>query len=150
MKIERWKRVEALFQRTVDLGPAERAALLESECGTDLNLRQEVESLLRGDQHGDDAISRLEARTRPMLADPMLGRTLGAYRLTARLAAGGMGVVYLAKRSDGLFEQEVAVKLIRAEHASDWMLRRFEFERRTLAGCCNALRLQPTAAVMRR
>ncbi len=123
-----------MFHRAVDLGPDERALLLDAECGADLTLRQEVERLLRGDVAGGDSVSRLEARERPLLVDPMLGRTVGVYRLTARIAAGGMGVVYRAERSDGLFEQEVAIKLIRTERASDWMLRRFAFERRTLAG----------------
>jgi len=44
-----------------------------------------------------------------------------------------MGVVYRAERTDGLFEHEVAVKLIRTERATEGMVRRFERERRTLA-----------------
>ena len=43
---------------------------------------------------------------------------LGVYRLTERIAAGGMGVVYRGERADGLFEQAVAVKLIRADCAT--------------------------------
>lgn len=107
--------------------------MLDAECGTDHTLRAEVQRLLQGDGTGDDAFSRFEAHTRIVPTDPLLGRRLGAYRLTARLATGGMGVVYRGERADGLYQQEVAIKLIRAECASEWMLRRFEFERRTLA-----------------
>jgi ABC-type branched-subunit amino acid transport system substrate-binding protein len=46
-------------------------------------------------------------------ADP---RTIGGHRLLARIGAGGMGVVYLARAEDGGL---VALKLIRAEHAAD-------------------------------
>ncbi|MFE9775568.1 ABC transporter substrate-binding protein [Streptomyces sp. NPDC005931] len=41
---------------------------------------------------------------------------LGGHRLLARLGAGGMGVVYLARATDGRL---VALKVIRAEHAAD-------------------------------
>jgi serine/threonine protein kinase len=129
---DRWQRLESIFHRAADLAPAERQVLLDAECGDDVALRAEVEQLLRGDATGDDAFSRLEAHTRAG-TDPLLGRRLGVYELKARLAQGGMGVVYRAERIDGLFQQEVAIKLIRADGASDWMLRRFEFERRTLA-----------------
>lgn len=133
METERWRRIEALFHRAADLAASERAALLEAECGGDAELRAEVERMFSSDEAADDAFSRVEARTRAAAEDPLLGRRLGVYELTGRLAAGGMGVVYRARRADGLFEQEVAIKLIRAERATEWMLRHFEFERRTLA-----------------
>ncbi|MFJ5307072.1 bifunctional serine/threonine-protein kinase/ABC transporter substrate-binding protein [Streptomyces sp. NPDC088350] len=41
---------------------------------------------------------------------------LGGHRLLARLGAGGMGVVYLARTADGT---PVALKVIRAEYAAD-------------------------------
>ncbi|MGW7090672.1 protein kinase domain-containing protein [Streptomyces sp. NPDC054874] len=43
-------------------------------------------------------------------------RTVGPYRTLARLGAGGMGVVYLARSAGGAL---AAVKVIRAEHADD-------------------------------
>ncbi|RAG80757.1 serine/threonine protein kinase [Streptacidiphilus pinicola] len=43
-------------------------------------------------------------------------RTVGGNRLLARIGAGGMGVVYLARAQDGTL---VALKVIRAEHAAD-------------------------------
>jgi len=38
---------------------------------------------------------------------------VGAFRLVRRIGLGGMGGVWLAERSDGLYEQRVAVKFIR-------------------------------------
>jgi predicted Ser/Thr protein kinase len=43
-------------------------------------------------------------------------RTLGAYRLLARLGEGGMGTVYLARAAD---DRLVAVKVVRPEYADD-------------------------------
>lgn len=133
MEPERWRRAEELFHRAVVLEGAAREALLDVECGADGELRAEIEKLLRCDGQEGDAFSRVEVRPSRALVDPLIGRVLGAYRVTERIAAGGMGVVYRAERADGLFRQDVAIKLIRAERATEWMLRRFEFERRTLA-----------------
>ena len=59
-------------------------------------------------------------------------RQIGPYRIISALGEGGMGQVYLAERNDGIFEQEVALKL---PHSSfnNQMLQRFENERQILA-----------------
>ena len=41
---------------------------------------------------------------------------IGRYRLSARLGAGGMGVVYLGVAKDG---SQVAVKVLRSEFGDD-------------------------------
>jgi len=58
---------------------------------------------------GEDTL----ARTPLVHSDPA---QVGRYRLTARLGAGGMGVVYLGLAEDGT---PVAVKLLRPELADD-------------------------------
>lgn len=45
----RWRRLEELFFAAAELRGAARSALLESACGDDCALRQEVESLLEMD-----------------------------------------------------------------------------------------------------
>ena len=44
----------------------------------------------------------------------LAGQTLGAYTLVSPIGQGGMGSVWLAERSDGRFEGQVAVKLLNA------------------------------------
>ena len=66
--------------------------------------------------------------------DPMLGARVGAYLVEGRLGEGGMGRVYGAVRADGLFEQEVALKVVKRGMDTAAVLRRFEAERRILAG----------------
>jgi len=64
--------------------------------------------------------------------DPLLGSTIGHYRLLSLIATGGMGRVYRAVRTDGSFEREVAVKIV-PSGLGDEYARRFELERRILA-----------------
>jgi eukaryotic-like serine/threonine-protein kinase len=64
---------------------------------------------------------------------PWRGRTLGAYLIEDRIAAGGMGVVYRARRADEQFERGVAIKVLSSTLASDDAQRRFRTERQILA-----------------
>src|SRR5262249_53862730 len=117
--------------------PEQRAVFLDAACGGDSELRAEVETMLVGAD--DDAFLMTPAA---VLAAPMLepvvppeegGRVIGPYRLVRELGHGGMGVVYLADRIDGHFEQQVALKLIKRGMDSDEVLRRFRAERQVLA-----------------
>lgn len=91
-----------------------------------------------------EAWDRLDARLRAAiggaageLADgagsQWQGRMLGSYRIEGRIAAGGMGVVYRARRSDAQFERQVAIKLLNSPLATDDARRRFRAERQILA-----------------
>ncbi|MHA4817502.1 protein kinase domain-containing protein [Streptomyces aculeolatus] len=69
---------------------------------------------------------------------------LGGHRLLARLGAGGMGVVYLARGGDGSL---VALKVIRPEHAANPAFRaRFRREVRLATGLAGRWVVPVTAA----
>src|SRR5271170_2087452 len=62
----------------------------------------------------------------------MIGETIGSYRITAKLGAGGMGEVYRAR--DTKLDREVAIKVLPAALAQDpERLARFEREAKVLA-----------------
>ncbi len=61
------------------------------------------------------------------------GERIGPYRIVKPLGQGGMGQVYLAERRDGVFEQEVAIKLIQSSSLSDLTVKQFADERQILA-----------------
>src|SRR5579885_2538636 len=66
-----------------------------------------------------------------MPAYPLVGRTLGPYKLIEGVGKGGMAEVYLAE--DERLQRKVAVKILPMEAASGTMLARFEREARAAA-----------------
>ena len=64
---------------------------------------------------------------------PAIPERIGAYRLTEVVGEGGMGLVCKGERADGLFEQTVAIKLMRPGLLGPALLARFAEERRLLA-----------------
>ncbi|MCS7024097.1 MAG: serine/threonine-protein kinase [Bryobacteraceae bacterium] len=66
-------------------------------------------------------------------ADVILERLLGPWRITGRLGSGAMGTVYRARRWDGAFDKEVAVKTLASLAAGSFLAERLSFEARVLA-----------------
>jgi serine/threonine-protein kinase len=109
---ERWKRVNELFEKSLERKPAERGAFLEEACGGEAGLREEVESLLAA--HGSagsfmdqPALTALEDRSEPSI-EP--GARLGPYDVLALVGFGGMGEVYRAR--DPRLGRDVAIKVL--------------------------------------
>src|SRR2546421_14714 len=112
-----WLRIEEALHRVRSGDPAERSRLLAEACGSDPDLRAQVEKLLAGgDAAGNlDKGAGVASSSVPTSADLPAGMMFGAYRIIRLVGRGGMGEVYLAERADGQFEQQVAIKLLRAE-----------------------------------
>jgi eukaryotic-like serine/threonine-protein kinase len=135
MNPERWQRLEDLFHAILELPSEARVAALSDACGDDLELRSEVERLLRSHAQASsfviDAAAGVERIAATMIPE---GDHLGAYRVVRELGRGGMGTVYLGERADAQFQMRVAVKLIKRGMDSDAVLERFRHERQILAG----------------
>ncbi len=67
------------------------------------------------------------------LSEQVIGKIIGPYRIKEPIGEGGMGMVYLAERVDGEFDQSVAVKFVRGGLFSDYMRKRFAIEKRILS-----------------
>lgn len=67
------------------------------------------------------------------MAPDMIGKRVGRFEIVDEIARGGMGAVYRARRADGVFEQDVAIKLFHRELISAASLQRFHVERQILA-----------------
>jgi serine/threonine-protein kinase len=130
---ERWQRIESLFHEVAAVEGGERATRLAEVCGADHDLRLAVERLLVADAEPASAWLDDGAAAALRADDPLLAQRFGPFRLIERIAEGGMGTVYRATRSDGDFEQEVAVKVLRLGLSTSAMRDRFARERQTLA-----------------
>src|SRR6266850_1893934 len=95
---------------------AERAACLAALRAQDPALADDLETLL--EEHRtltrrgflDQPHGLMPAAAMP--APPSLeGQVFGAYSLVSPIGEGGMGTVWLARRSDGRYEREVAIKI---------------------------------------
>jgi serine/threonine protein kinase/tetratricopeptide (TPR) repeat protein len=127
----RWARVKGVFDGTLALAPAERATYVIQACGDDGELRRQVEALLASHEQAQAFLETPAIAVLDMSApiDDLVGRTIGIYRICARVGAGGMGEVYRAE--DTKLDRPVALKLLPKAVASDAdRLRRFHTEAR--------------------
>lgn len=123
-----------LFHELVALTPREREKILRTR-NIAADVRAELESLLSYESESCDYLTGVVAEAAgEWLREAGGGEPTqcGPYRLLRPIGAGGMGVVYLAERSDGEIHQTVAVKLLRPSHRRDWH-DRFLRERQMLA-----------------
>jgi tetratricopeptide (TPR) repeat protein len=134
MTPDRFQELRGLFERVLDAPEADRASLVENLAHTDDAMAEELQRML--DAHAQrtslldgPALEALHAASRSLPE----GYPIGAYRIERRLATGGMGVVYLATRSDGSFERKAAIKVMRGDRVDPQFLSRFYRERKILA-----------------
>ncbi len=134
---ERYRRLRDLFHDAIERPARERDELLASLAGSDPELARELRSLLGAHEAAGDFVAEGVAVHQQTLGEEvgasLVGRRVGPYRLERLLGRGGMGVVYLGRRVDESFDQQVAVKLLRPELATPDLVRRFRTERQALA-----------------
>lgn len=122
--------VEDLFAELIELAPAERDAVLRLHPEASPTVRREVLELIADCETAERQLLPAAGRLAPE-GGLRVGDTVGDYELETRIGAGGMGEVWLAKRSAGDFEHRVALKVV---DASPGLTARFLQERRILAG----------------
>jgi len=140
MTPERWALVKELLAQALEMNPAQRPAYIESACGDDTLLRNEMMRLLAAEERAGVSFLREPASVDSLResdgeeGDRRKGQILGSYRLLSVIGEGGMGAVYRAVRADEQYESQVAIKLVHAGQDSPFVTSRFRNERQILAG----------------
>lgn len=139
-----WLRVKALFEAALDQPSHDRLGWVERQ-EPDAAVVAEVLSLLSAHERSGSFIET-PALSHPDALDALrdvlpfdrgarvpIGARLGAYEIISHVGDGGMGSVFLARRVDAVFEQQVAIKLVRSDLATPSLADRLRRERRILA-----------------
>src|SRR5215831_5839539 len=137
MTPEQWQSIRPILESALELDPPQRAAFLDGACA-DPDARREIESLLASHDRADVGVLSVAAPLQDIVNDEaryrlLAGKRIGAYKILAEIAVGGMGAVYRAARDDGQYTQEVAIKIVRAELGGALTAERFKNERQILA-----------------
>lgn len=140
MTTTRWPQVRRILEQALEQPADAREAFIVRACNGDGDLRAEVEHLLSFESSAEALLTPPKFDDLPGLMPPgnadtaeVVGATLGAYRLTGLIAAGGMGAVYRASRADAQFDREVAIKIFTGSLRSKPAVARFHRERQILA-----------------
>ena len=139
---DQWRQIRDLLATAIGLPIKERPAYVASACKGDDGLRVELESLIAAHEVAEGG--KLEQLNLSTTWTPhsgvdgergtsLIGKRVGAYRIEAEIAHGGMGRVYRATRDDDRFSKQVAVKILDQDMVSDRGLELFRHERKILA-----------------
>ena len=121
-----WSRLSPLLDQALELEGGPRDELVGSLRERDPALAGALErQLAEHDRALRSGFLALPAGAAPVSLE---GRTFGAYELVERIGAGGMGTVWRARRNDGRFEGDVALKLLHPSLLDERGTERFRSE----------------------
>ena len=111
MNAARWRALSSHLDLALDLPPADRDGWVAALEPQEPTLSRELRALLAEHEAiSGDAFLQESVSSRPDVSSA--GRRIGAYTLVSPIGHGGMGTVWLATRSDGRFDGNVAIKLL--------------------------------------
>ncbi len=128
--------LEEIYLQALQLDSPERERYLDGALAGADEDRRMIDNLLSQQNAAGSYFEGLGDRFNTLLEEeePVLPEKIGDYQPTRLLGRGGMGEVYLASRSDGQFDQEVAIKVLPAALAEPQSAALFLRERQILAG----------------
>lgn len=108
-----WLRVSRHLDSLLELPDAERADYLATLCRDDPVTASHVTRLLSAVDKPSfvEFLARAVPFATPETSASLVGRRIGPYVVEAEVGQGGMGSVWRARRADGRFEGQVAIKL---------------------------------------
>lgn len=130
-----WARIEDVFNGVVERPLHEQESALDDACAGDSELRAAVQRLLSAHNSAESRVRGVVDRAVVSTATSpdRVGEKVGPYDLIRPIGEGGMGSVYLARRTDDVHGAEVAVKILKQSVIDAERIRRFRAERHILA-----------------
>jgi serine/threonine protein kinase len=127
-----WQEISPYLDHSLSLPKEEREAWLQSFRAEKPELADLLQQLLEehralADEH---FLERMPVRVASGVS--LLDQKIGAYSLISQIGVGGMGTVWLAERSDGRFERQVALKFLQFALTSSVSTERFKREGKIL------------------
>jgi serine/threonine-protein kinase len=132
-------RVESIFYEALEQPANDRPAFLADRCEGDGALLHDVQAMLDADGSEDGFLagpalgSSFAMPSLGSLGESSSSQRIGPYQLLRPLGSGGIANVWLARRVDGQFDKQVAIKLIKRGMDTDAIVQRFMLERQLLA-----------------
>jgi serine/threonine protein kinase/Tol biopolymer transport system component len=129
------KSEEQIYYAALEKPPDERSAYVKAACGDNLELLEQVESLLKIRENQNNFLES------PLFIDPpqlitlpqeQPGSIIGRYKILEKIGEGGMAVVYMAEQEKPI-HRKVALKIIKLGMDTKQVIARFEAERQALA-----------------
>ena len=140
---ESWSAINRLLEQALECPPAERDRWLDTLPAECEPLKARLRALLAHSAQieTDDfmgTLPKLDLDVEEIARAEQAGALVGPYRLVREIGSGGMGVVWLAERVDGLIDRPVALKLPHGAWRRAGLAERMARERRILAGLAHA------------
>jgi serine/threonine-protein kinase len=128
---EQWQLLSKQLDQALELNEPERAAWLAQLRLTAPETAAELDQLLA--HHKQQGFSQFLEGSVLSIPNPtdqstLVGRSVGAYIIDQEIGRGGMGSVWRAKRADGRFESQVAIKFVHASWLGRSGEQRFRIE----------------------
>jgi len=128
---------EMLAAALAQPSPEARERYLDTACGRDKELRDQLDSLLKAHDRAGDFLRPSASKLGGNGANGAnsaegLGTMIGRYRLLQQIGEGGFGLVFMAEQQEPV-RRMVALKILKAGMDSREVIARFEAERQALA-----------------
>lgn len=131
MKASDFKKLDEAFNAALPLDGKAREAAVAALADKNPALAKRLQAMLNASEQTHDAV---EGVVREAVASTeRLPDNIGPFEVLKRLGHGGMGVVFLCRRSGSDFEQLLAVKRLNTAIDSDFARQRMRIERQVLA-----------------
>ena len=139
-----WSIIEKIVDQALDLPFEKREQFIREKCINDSRLYQKVLEYLNSIQQSTSFFSKADKTLATIIntstsnksgfTSKLIGSVIDKYEIVDLICHGGMGTVFLAQRIDGVYEQTVALKIVRHGMETPENICRFEKEREILAG----------------